>query len=183
VEENELFEGCRSGELRAFERLYETHAPRMKSIALNLLSDPAEAEDAVQESFLKIYRGARAFRGAATFSTWTYRVLVNTCYDFLRRRKARPAAVPLDAGEPGGALPAGPDADHPLRLALEKAVALLKPRYRDVFLLFEVEGFTHAEIARILGIAEGTSKTTLFTAKRKLRRLLASAPAARMALP
>ena len=122
------------------------HAPRMKSIAWNLLKNTGDAEDAVQEAFLKIYRGAKTFRGGAAFSTWTYRVLVN---------------------------PAAPTrTDHPLRLALEKAVTRLKPRHRAVFLLFAVEGFTHGEIGRILGIPEGTSKTFLFEAKKTLQRRL-----------
>jgi RNA polymerase sigma-70 factor (ECF subfamily) len=176
--ENELFERCRAGELAAFEQLYERNAPRMKSIALNLLHDVADAEDAVQEAFLKIYRGAKTFRGGAAFSTWTYRVLVNTCYDSLRRRKGRPAGAPLPAEESDPSFPAVPGADHPLRLALEKAVARLAPKHRAVFLLFAVEGFTHGEIARILGIPEGTSKTFLFDARKKLQRWLASRPAA-----
>ena len=150
------------------------HAPRMKSIAWNLLGNTGDAEDAVQEAFLKIYRGAKTFRGGAAFSTWTYRVLVNTCYDALRRRRSRPVASSLDeAGDAGRGVPAAPPgADHPLRLALEKAVAHLKPRHRAVFLLFAVEGFTHGEIGRILGIPEGTSKTFLFEAKKKLQRWL-----------
>ena len=150
------------------------HAPRMKSIAWNLLGDTGDAEDAVQETFLKIYRGAKTFRGGAAFSTWTYRVLVNTCYDALRRRRSRPAASALDdaAGAGRGAPAAPPGTDHPLRLALEKAVTRLKPRHRAVFLLFAVEGFTHGEIGRILGIPEGTSKTFLFEAKKTLQRWL-----------
>lgn len=147
----------------------------MKSIALNLLGNVADAEDAIQESFLKIFRGAKTFRGGAAFSTWIYRVTVNTCYDALRRRKSRPSGSSLDA-EDGRILAGSPGADHPLRLALEKSVARLKPQHRAVFLLFEVEGFTHAEIARILGIPEGTSKTFLFDAKKKLQKWLAARP-------
>jgi RNA polymerase sigma-70 factor, ECF subfamily len=176
--EDELLEGCRAGDLEAFEKLYQTNGPRMKSIALNLLGNVGDAEDAVQEAFLKIFRGAKAFRGGAAFSTWTYRVLVNTCYDALRRRKSRPVAGPLGASGGEVAVAADPVADPPLRLALEKAVARLDPRHRAVFLLFSVEGFTHGEIARILGIPEGTSKTFLFEAKRKLQRWLGTLPRA-----
>jgi RNA polymerase sigma-70 factor (ECF subfamily) len=154
----------------------------MKSITLNLLGNVGDAEDAVQEAFLKIFRGAKTFRGGAAFSTWTYRILVNTCYDALRRRKSRPVAGPLDAAGAQVAVAADPVADHPLRLALEKAVARLNPRHRAVFFLFAVEGFTHGEIARILGIPEGTSKTFLFEAKKKLQRWLGARPeAARVA--
>ena len=178
-----LLEGCRAGDLRAFEELYERHATRMKSIARNLLHDVADAEDAVQETFLKIYRGAKSFRGGAAFSTWAYRVLVNTCYDGLRRRGSRPAGPSLDAGEGAPPHPTAAAADPPLRLALETAVGRLNPKHRAVFLLFEVEGFSHGEIARILGIPEGTSKTFLFGAKKKLQRWLAPTSTARMARP
>lgn len=170
--EDALLEGCRAGDLAAFERLYEMQAPRMKSLAMNLLHDAADAEDAVQEAFLKIYRGAKTFRGGAAFSTWTYRVLVNTCYDALRRRRSRPAGAPLDSENGLARKASAPASDHPLRLALEKGVARLTPKHRAVFLLFAVEGFTHGEIALILGIPEGTSKTFLFDAKRKLQRWL-----------
>jgi RNA polymerase sigma-70 factor (ECF subfamily) len=150
----------------------------MKSIAFNLLGNAADAEDAVQEAFLKIYRGAKTFRGGAAFSTWAFRVVVNTCYDALRRRRTRPAGTPMETPDGREVLPPTPASDHPLRLALEKSVARLNPKHRAVFLLFEVEGFSHGEIARILGIPEGTSKTYLFDAKKKLQRWLGARPAA-----
>jgi RNA polymerase sigma-70 factor (ECF subfamily) len=176
--ENELLEGCRDGDLAAYEKLYERHASRMKSIAFNLLGNAADAEDAVQDAFLKIYRGVKTFRGGAAFSTWIYRIVVNTSYDALRRRKTRPAGPSVEAIDGREILPPSPGSDHPLRLALAKSVARLKPKHRAVFLLFEVEGFTHGEIARILGIPEGTSKTFLFDAKKNLQRWLAARPAA-----
>ncbi len=78
---DELLEGCRQGSLPSFERLYEEHGARMKSIARNLLGSVPEAEDAVQDAFLKVYRGLGRFRGGSAFSTWVYRILVNVCYD------------------------------------------------------------------------------------------------------
>jgi RNA polymerase sigma-70 factor, ECF subfamily len=174
---DELLEDCRAGDLAAFEKLYEREAPRMKSVALNLLGNVGDAEDAVQETFLKIYRGAKTFRGGASFSTWIYRVTLNTCYDALRRRKSRPAGPSLESPDGRETFAAPSGSDHPLRLALEKSVARLPPKQRAVFLLFEVEGFTHGEIARILGIPEGTSKTFLFDAKKKLQRWLRARPA------
>lgn len=166
--EEELVEGCRTGNIEAFERLYEAHGPRMKSIAMNLLGNAADAEDAVQEAFLKIYRAARGFRGQSAFTTWVYRVLVNTCYDLMRRGRRRPEMVASDAVE----LPPARGADHPLRLSLEQCLGRLRPRHRSVFLLFEVEGFSHREIGEILDVPEGTSKTLLFTAKRELQGML-----------
>ncbi len=170
----ELLEGCRRGEVAAFERLYELHGGRMKSIARNLLGSESEAEDAVQETFLKIYRGAGTFRGSAAVSTWIYRILVNTCYDQLRRRKRHPED-PLDApserGQEGSLLPATAS-DQSLRLAIEQSLTRLAPRQRTVFLLSAVEGFSHREIAGVLDVSEGVSRTLLFEARRRLQELL-----------
>jgi RNA polymerase sigma-70 factor (ECF subfamily) len=168
-----LLEECRAGNVSAFERLYEMHGARMKSIAANLLGNLADAEDAVQDCFLKVYRGAASFRGTSRLSTWIYRVLVNSCYDILRKRRQ----YPLEARLEGETLvssrePVTPASDHPLRLSLEACVKDLEPRRRAAFLLFEVEGFTHREVGDILGVPEGTSKTLLFEARRELQRRL-----------
>jgi RNA polymerase sigma-70 factor (ECF subfamily) len=142
----------------------------MKSIAMNLLGSRADAEDAVQEAFLKVYRGAARFRGGSALSTWAYRILVNTCYDMLRRGRRRPES-PLPSEE---ALPRGGERDHPLRLALERAVIRLEPRERAAFLLCEVEGFSHREASEILEVNENTSRTLLFRAKRRLQQELSA---------
>ncbi len=167
-----LLEECRRGSVAAFERLYELHGARMKSIARNLLGHESDAEDAVQEAFLKVYRGAASFRGRAALSTWIYRILVNTCYDLLRRRRRRSEDA-LDAfpGDDKTALPAR-SGDHRLRLAIEQGVSRLRPRQREVFILSAVEGFSHREIAEVLDIPEGTSRTLLFEAKRRLQTIL-----------
>jgi len=178
--EDELLESCRRGEVAAFERLYELHGSRMKSIARNLLGHATDAEDAVQETFLKVYRGAASFRGSAALSTWIYRILVNTCYDALRRRRRRmeealepvPASEGAGGGASGGAAIPAPAADHPLRLAIEQSLTKLAPRQRTVFLLSAVEGFSHREIAQVLDVSEGASRTLLFEAKRRLQELL-----------
>lgn len=167
-DEELLAEQCRAGNAAAFERLYELHGARMKSIAANLLGDLAEAEDAVQDSFVKIYRSAASFRGGSRFSTWVYRVLFNSCYDLLRKRRRRPE--PAEGIETSRL--AAPATDHPLRLSLEACLRDLHPKRRAVFLLFEVEGFTHREVGDILGFPEATSRTLLFEAKRDLQRSL-----------
>lgn len=172
-EDARLLEECRAGEVSAFERLYELHGARMKSVAANLLGNAADAEDAVQESFLKIYRGAASFRGAARFSTWIYRVLVNCCYDMLRKKRRRPIEAAAEArASREEAEFAAPADDHPLRLSLEACVRELDPRRRAAFVLFEVEGFTHREVGDVLGVPEGTSRAILFEARRELQRLL-----------
>jgi RNA polymerase sigma-70 factor (ECF subfamily) len=142
----------------------------MKSLALNLVGTPADAEDAVQEAFLRAYRSRQSYRGGAALWTWFYRILMNTCYDILRQRAARHAGQEVDPDQ--APLPAAPAGDHPLRVSLQRALATLTPAHRDVFLLFEVEGYTHREIAMILDIPEGTSKFRLFDAKRQLKAAL-----------
>jgi RNA polymerase sigma-70 factor, ECF subfamily len=156
----------------AFEELYQTHGARMKSIAYNLLGNATDAEDAVQEAFVKACRGQERFRGGAQLWTWVYRILINTCNDMGRQRVSHRVAqtVELDEAAPATA----PSGDHPLRVTLERLVARLSPREREVFLLHEVEGFKHTEIAAMLGVAVGTSKAALFEAKRSIRTALQS---------
>jgi RNA polymerase sigma-70 factor, ECF subfamily len=173
VDDAALASACRSGDLRAFERLYQLHGARMKSVARNLLGTTSDAEDAVQDTFLKIQRSIASFRGQSSFATWSFRILINTCYD-ARRSRLRKKEVAQE--EPDAAAPRPePRAavSHPsLRIALERALSQLTRHQRDVFLLYEVEGFRHSEIATILEISETASKNTLFQAKRNLRVML-----------
>jgi RNA polymerase sigma-70 factor, ECF subfamily len=174
-EDSALAAACQAGDLRAFERLYQLHGSRMKSMARNLLGTMSDAEDAVQETFLKIQRGIGSFRGQASFATWSFRILINTCYD-ARRSRMRKKEVSQD--EPEGAEasprpePRAPGSHPSLRLALERAVAKLTEQQRSVFLMYEVEGMRHSEIAGVLEISETASKNTLFQAKKNLRQML-----------
>lgn len=142
----------------------------MKSLAYNLLGNVSDAEDAVQEAFVRAFRSREAFRHGATLYTWVCRILINTCYDMGRRRTSRRDDGVLDGERPID--PPTPAADHPLRLTLERAVNRLSPIYRDVFLLCDVEGHTHREVAAILDIPEGTSKARLSEARRQLRQAI-----------
>jgi RNA polymerase sigma-70 factor (ECF subfamily) len=160
----ELVEGCKRGNLRAFERLYQLHAARLKSVAFHLLGRREDAEDAVQETFLKVYRAMEGFEAQSGVATWMCRILINCCYDAMRKQQ-RLAEQPAGRDLPSGA-------DVPLRIALERALQRLNERQRIVFLLFEVEGFKHSEIAAILQVPEGTSRSWLFEAKRELKRSL-----------
>lgn len=171
-----LSEGCRRHSLAAYQRLFETHGGRMKSLAYNILGNTADAEDAVQEAFLKIFRNVDSFKGDAAFSTWVFRILVNSCRDIQRRSRRRRAEVrDSDSSDEMNALPEPTAADHPLRISLEQSLRKLDARSRTVFLLYEVEGFKHREIAEVLNIPEGTSKNLLFHAKRELQVLLSRA--------
>jgi RNA polymerase sigma-70 factor (ECF subfamily) len=164
---------CQSGNLQGYEHLYKWQGTRMKNLARNLLGSQSDAEDAVQETFLKIQRGISGFRGQSSFVTWTFRILVNTCHDLRRSRLRRKDHVneDVDALPPQMQLRA-PGAHPSLRMALERALERLTSHQRDVFLLYEVEGFRHAEIAGMLRISETASKNTLFQAKKNLRSML-----------
>ena len=174
----ELAAACRRGSLEAFEQLYLEQGARLKSVAFNLLGNASDAEDAVQEVFLRVYRGIGSFKGQSAFSTWIYRILVNCCFDLGRRKARRQEASEPEPDEGREAeawdAVAAPVADHPLRLALESCMKRLSPKHREVFVLFEVEGFRHAEIASILDISEALSKNRLFEAKQQLRQWLKS---------
>ena len=162
--EAELIAACRRQEVRAFESLYRAHAPRLKSIAYHIAGNRQDAEDAVQETFLKLYRSIQGFHGDSTIGTWLCRIVINVCYDLARKRRR-------ESEQPVEDLRAVPS-QAPLRAALDDALRRIHPRHRMVFLLFEVEGLRHAEIAAILEVPEGTSKAWLFEAKKELKRML-----------
>lgn len=174
-DDSALASACLSGDPRAYEHLYALHGVRMKNLARNLLGSAADAEDVVQETFLKIQRNIASFRGQSSFATWTFRILINTCYD-ARRSRMRKKEVSQD--EPEGAEsaprpePRAPGSHPSLRLALERAVGQLTRQQREVFLMYEVEGLRHSEIAAVLEISETASKNTLFQAKKNLRQML-----------
>ena len=172
-EDAELAAGCMAGDLNAYERLYRLQGARMKNLARNLLGSQTDAEDAVQDTFLKIQRGIKSFRGQSAFVTWTFRILVNTCYDLRRRRVRRKEHSQQEENEAvPRPEPRAPGAHPSLRMALERALQTLTQHQRDVFLMYEVEGFRHAEIATMLEISETASKNTLFQAKKNLRVML-----------
>jgi RNA polymerase sigma-70 factor (ECF subfamily) len=163
----ELAEACKRGNMRAFECLYELHTGRMKSLAFHLLGSRADAEDAVQEAFIKVHRAVRGFEGQSSLATWMYRILLNCCYDAIRRRRH------LAEGPAPTQFPS--ESKLPLKIALERALGLLNERQRTVFLMFEVEGLRHSEIAAIFEVPVGTSRSWLFEAKCQLKRLLTEA--------
>ena len=162
--EAELLKSCKRGELQAFERLYKLHAARMKSLAFHLLGSRDDAEDAVQEAFLKVYRAIGKFESNSTVSTWMLRILINCCYDILRKRQ-RLAEKPM-------LKEIAAESKLTLKVALERALLTLNEQHRLVFLMFEAEGLKHSEIASVLEVPEGTSRAWLFEAKRALKRLL-----------
>ena len=168
ADDRRLAGGCAVGDTRVFEELYGRFGERMKSIAWNTLGNVSDAEDAVQETFLKIHRAAGTYTGEASFSTWAFRILVNTCYDLLRKRRRRIDEAPIEDFVETAERTA-PSVDDTKRMTLRKLLDELPEQRRSVFTLFEIEGMSHAEIAEILGITEGNSKWILFATKKELR--------------
>jgi RNA polymerase sigma-70 factor, ECF subfamily len=170
-----LVERCRSGELGAFEELYQQHSGRLYSLAVRMLGNQADAEDQLQEIFLSAHRKLESFRGESALGTWLYRLAMNQLLDYVRSRAARTgqltdglddATLPADAG--GRRL-----ADRAIeRIDLERALAELPDGCRAAFLLHDVEGLEHKEVSDVLGIAEGTSKSQVHKARLRLRGLL-----------
>jgi RNA polymerase sigma-70 factor (ECF subfamily) len=151
--------------------LYRVHSARLKSVAYHILGNRQDSEDAVQETFLKLHRSLASFQGQSEIGTWLCRIVINVCYDIARRRKRETAVQPENVPPENAA----PNQQIALRVALRDALGRIHPKHRMVFLLFEVEGLRHAEIAAILEIPEGTSKAWLFEAKKELKHLLTEA--------
>lgn len=172
TDDRELALACASGDITAFETIYRRFGDRMKSIARNHLGgNISDAEDIVQETFLKLHRAASTYTGEASFATWLYRILVNTCYDHLRRRRRRIEEAPIDDTFDHHAA----SVDDTKRIALRRMLDELPEQRRSVFVLFEIEGLSHAEIGEILGISEGNSKWILFSTKKDLQQKWKSA--------
>lgn len=172
---------CLRGDLGAFEELYRQQGPRIYSLAYRMTGGSAsDAEELVQETFLLAFRKLDSFKGESALGTWLYRLASNLCVDHLRSRHARMAQVsePIE-NEAGELKPfaSGPPAEMVLTaIDLERAVAKLPVSYRSAFVLHDVEGYEHKEVGAMLGIAEGTSKSLVFKARRRLRTLLSGAP-------
>jgi RNA polymerase sigma-70 factor (ECF subfamily) len=164
-----------SGEMAAFELLYERHSRRVYSLCLRMTQNPAEAEDLSQEVFIQLFRKIGSFRGESAFTTWLHRLTVNQVLMHFRRKGVRMEQTTDDGETPVQVVGGTEDpARMPVvdRIALDKAIGQLPPGYRSVFVLHDVEGHEHEEIARMLGCSVGTSKSQLHKARMKLRTLL-----------
>ena len=171
------------GDSHAFERLYKLHSRRVYGVCLRLAGNPAEAEDLTQEAFLQLFRKIHTFRGESSFSTWLHRLAVNTA--LMRFRKKKHPEVSLDESSEPGEQNSRPlielgETDLQLsgmldRVNLSKAIDQLADGYREIFILHDVEGYEHNEIAEILGCSVGNSKSQLFKARLHLRKLLQDA--------
>jgi len=168
----DLVARCRAGDVDAFETIYNQHAARIYTLACRMAGSPQDGEDLLQEIFLQAYRKIGGFKGDAAVGTWLYRLALNHCLDFVRSRQAKMDKA-TDAIDDEDRTPIAARRESPVeRLDLERAIRRLPEGCRAVFVLHDVEGYEHKEIAAMLGIAEGTSKSQVFKARMKLRALL-----------
>jgi RNA polymerase sigma-70 factor (ECF subfamily) len=171
----ELAQKAAAGDATAFEQLYRLHHRRVYSLCLRMLQNEAEAEDLSQEVFVQLLRKVGMFRGDSAFTTWLHRLTVNQVLMYFRKKGVRLERTTEDGELPVQVVAGTQDAGRmPVvdRIALDRAIAKLPPGYRAVFILHDVEGYEHEEIARALGIAAGTSKSQLHKARMKLRTIL-----------
>jgi RNA polymerase sigma-70 factor, ECF subfamily len=185
--EAEVIGKAQAGDMECFEALYARHKRRVFSLCLRMTGNYAQAEDFTQEAFLQLYRKIGSFRGESAFSTWLHRLSVNIV--LMHFRKKGLAEVSLeetlepqqedaprkDIGERDNVLHGSID-----RITLERAIGELPPGYRIIFVLHDVEGYEHNEIAEMLGCSIGNSKSQLHKARMKLRTLLPSSSGAEM---
>ncbi|HMJ59137.1 MAG TPA: RNA polymerase sigma factor [Gemmatimonadales bacterium] len=173
ADEADLVAQTLAGERAAFGVLVERYAPQARRVARAVLGDPDEADDAAQDGFLSALVKLGQYDARRPFGPWLMRIVANAATDRRRRRQVR-RVEPLDPGLVGGG--PRPDADavrNELGERLRAALAELPPRRRTAVVLFDVEGYSHAEIAGMLGIPEGTVRSEVFHARRRLRALLA----------
>lgn len=159
------------GDERALRALWSQHAPHIDAVVRRLAGDPDLAEDIAQEVWIQIFRALPSYRGESQFGTWAHRIAVNRTLNALRRTR-RLTKIETDMDEETVSVEHGGDRSI-LRSVIDAATAKLSPGARTVFLMHDVEGYTHEEIATELGITPGGSKSQLFKARAKLRRLLA----------
>lgn len=171
---------AQQGDAAAFERLYQLHNRRVYSLCLRMVGNTAEAEDLTQEAFLQLYRKISTFRGESAFSTWLHRLAVNVVLMRLRKKSAAETSleeVTEPDEESGGPRRdfGGPDLQLTGsidRVNLQRAVDQLPPGYKAVFVLHDVQGYEHNEIAEIMNCSIGNSKSQLHKARMRLRELL-----------
>jgi len=174
----QLIARAQRGDEEAFAALFEAHKRRVYSLCLRMTGNTAEAEDLTQEAFLQLYRKISTFRGESAFSTWLHRLAVNVVLMHLRKKglqqisldepdTSQDEPVKRDYGSEDRRLTGSVD-----RIGLQKAIADLPPGYRAVFVLHDVEGYEHNEIAEIMNCSVGNSKSQLHKARMKLRERL-----------
>ena len=189
LSEAEAIERAKQGDASAFEALYNLHKRRVYSLCLRMTANTAAAEDLTQEAFLQLFRKIATFRGESAFSTWLHRMAVNVVLMQLRKKGLNvvPLEETMEGEEESARKEPGADdirlAGSIDRLQLEQAITELPPGYRMIFLLHDVQGYEHNEIAEMVGCSIGNSKSQLHKARMKLRELLKTSRAEKAARP
>ena len=176
-QERALIEAAAGGDPAAFEKLMRMHEGKMYAVALRMCASREDAQDCMQEAMIRAYRAIENFRFQSSFSTWIYRITMNTCLDELRRRKVRQATsldALLDAGwaPSGGESPEGHAMQQDRRRALEGAIHALPEDMRAAIVLRDIQGYSYDEIADILSVNVGTIKSRISRGREKLREIL-----------
>jgi RNA polymerase sigma-70 factor (ECF subfamily) len=176
ISDEDLLAAHVAGDREAFAELVRRHRDRLWAVALRTLRDREEAADALQDALLKAYRSAAGYRGEAAVTTWLHRIVVNACLDRVRRRQARPTVpLPGESMEEDGHRrpePASPIIDHDTHLVVREALARLPEEQRAALILVDVQGYPVAEVAVILGVAEGTVKSRCSRGRARLAVML-----------
>lgn len=170
-----LAQRAAAGDMQGFEELYRRHHRRVYSLCFRMTGNTQESEDLAQEAFIQLFRKIGSFRGDSAFTTWLHRLTVNQVLMHFRKRSVKLEKTTEEGETPVEIVKGTEDPNRmPVvdRIALDQAIAQLPPGYRTVFVLHDVEGHEHGEIARMLGVAVGTSKSQLHKARMKLRGLL-----------
>jgi len=171
----QLAQAASNGDIFAFEETYNRHHRRVYAICLRMLQNTAEAEDLTQDVFIQLYRKIGSFRGDSAFTTWLHRLTVNQVLMHFRKRNVKFEKT-TEEGETPVQIVGGTENPDKMpvvdKIALENAIQQLPTGYKNVFVLHDVEGYEHEEVARILGCSVGTSKSQLHKARLKLRKLL-----------
>jgi RNA polymerase sigma-70 factor (ECF subfamily) len=174
-EDHELVRRCQQCERQAQYELYRRYKDRIYGIAYRMSNNRQEAEDISQNIFLRVFDKIHSFRGEAAFSSWLYRLAMNVCINHFHSDKKRKEKFPSTISDlqevNSPALKAKEEKLH-LKPYLEKAIRALPAGYRMVFILYDIEGYQHHEICKMMNISEGTSKSQLHRARKELRRLL-----------
>jgi RNA polymerase sigma-70 factor, ECF subfamily len=181
LRDSELVTRAQEGDEEAFATLFEVHKRRVYSLCLQMTGDTADADDLTQDAFIQAFRKLATFRGDSAFSTWLYRIAVNTVLMSLRKRTLRTSSLDEPVNSDTSSVPREYGATdsrllHTVdRIVLARAVRELPTGYRRIFLLHDVEGYGHGEIARLLHCSTGNSKSQLHKARVRIREFLRSA--------
>jgi RNA polymerase sigma-70 factor (ECF subfamily) len=167
MDEEATIQRCKEGDMTAYRLLYERYEQPFLRTAVRMLGRQQEAEDAVQEAFLKLHRGIQNYKSGSRFSTYFFRILINSCYDILRKRGPA-SSREFDLND----LSHHPSYDTGLRVPIEEAISSLPERMRVCFELFAVEELRMDEIAQVLEVSIGTVKASIHRARAKLRAWL-----------